>query len=354
MILRLLPLLLLPALALAQGPPGPPAVGVVQVEERPVTESSEYVGRVQATDRVEITARVSAYLEQRFFTEGSEVAAGDLLYRLERASFAAILAQQEAAVAQAQARADQADTAFARLEALQGTAASLRSALDDARANRLAARAALEAAQAQALNARINLEYTEIRAPIAGKIARSNVAAGNVVGPGTGPLTSIVSQDPMYVVFPTPVRALMTLEQRFAGSGIFGAVIVRIRLPDGRIYAETGRIDYKDPSIAPSTDTILLRARIPNPVRRAAAAGEAVDRELIDGAFVGVSLQGAEPVNMIAIPRAAVLADVQGNYVWVIGADNKAERRAITLGQSSGQIAAVRAGLKPGDRKSVV
>jgi len=352
--IRLLALLVfLPSLALAQAPPGPPSVGVAKVEMRPVTESSEYVGRIQAMDRVDITARVTAFLDARLFTEGTEVPAGVLLFRLERAPFEAALASQDAAIAQAQARADQADVNFARIESLQGTPAALRSAFDDARANRLAARAALDAAKAQALTARINLDYTEIHAPIAGKIGRANVSVGNVVGPASGALATIVSQDPMFVVFPIPVRALMSLEQRHAATGIFGAVLVRIRLPDGRIYAHPGQIDYKDPTIAANTDTIILRARIPNPVRRPASApgagNEPVDRELIDGAFVGVSVQGAAPVNMVTIPRAAVLADVQGNYVWVIGADNKAERRGVTLGQSTAQLAVIANGLSEGE-----
>lgn len=342
-------LLLLPAAVLAQAPPGPPAVGVARVEERPVTESSEYVGRLQATDRVDITARVSAFLEQRLFTEGTEVTAGELLYRLERAPFEAIVAQQDAAVAQAQARADQTDVAFARVEALQGTPAALRATFDDARANRLIAHAALNAARALLRTAQINLDYTEIRAPIAGKIGRAAVGVGNVVGPATGALASIVSQDPMYVVFPIPVRALMALETRYAATGIFGAVVVRIRLPDGRIYGQTGRIDFQDTSIAANTDTIMLRARIPNPARRPAPTTGPVERDLIDGAFVGVSVQGAEPVNMVTIPRAAVLADVQGNYVWVIGAENKAERRPITLGQSTPLLAVVTKGLSVGE-----
>jgi membrane fusion protein (multidrug efflux system) len=349
MIRRLAPFLLFPSLVLAQAPSGPPSVGVAKVEQRPVTESSEYVGRIQAMDRVDITARVTAFLDARLFTEGTEVAAGTLLYRLERAPFEAALASQDAAIAQAQARADQADVNFARVESLQGTPAALRSAFDDARANRLAARAALDAAKAQALTARINLDYTEIHAPIAGKIGRANIAVGNVVGPTSGPLTTIVSQDPMYVVFPIPVRVLMSLEQRHAATGIFGAVLVRIRLPDGRIYAQPGQIDYKDPTIAANTDTIILRAKIPNPVRRPASATEPVDRELIDGAFVGVSVQGAEPVMMVTIPRAAVLADVQGNFVWVIGADNKAERRGVTLGQSTAQLAVIASGLNVGE-----
>ena len=336
--------------AFAQAPPGPPpAVGVARVEQRPIIESADYVGRIQAKDRVDITARISAYLETRLFVEGAEVTAGAPLYRLERAPFEAALDQQNAAVAQAQARADQAETSFTRVEALQGTAAALRSAYDDARANRLAALAALEAARAQARVAQINLDYTEIRAPIGGKISRGSVSAGNAVGPATGALTSIVSQDPMQVVFPIPVRALLTLEQRHAATGIFGAVQIRIRLPDGRLYSQPGRIDYKDPSVAVNTDTIVLRASIPNPPLRPAAPGEPVERALIDGAFVRVSVEGLTPVAMTTIPRQAILADVQGNYVWVINAENKAERRPVQLGQSTAQMAVIAGGLAVGE-----
>lgn len=334
----------------AQPPPGPPpAVGVARAEQRPVTESTDYVGRIQARDRVDITARISAYLETRLFVEGAEVTAGASLYRLERAPFAAALDQQNAAVAQAQARADQAEASFTRVEALQGTAAALRSAFDDARANRLAALAALEAARAQAHMAQINLDYTEIRAPIDGKIGRASVSVGNAVGPATGPLTSIISQDPMQVAFPIPVRALLTLEQRHAATGIFGAVLIRLRLPDGRLYNHPGRIDYKDPSVAANTDTIVLRATIPNPPLRPAAPGEQVERALVDGAFVRVSVEGLAPVSMTTIPRQAILADVQGNYVWVINADNKAERRPVQLGQSTAQLAVIASGLAVGE-----
>ncbi len=347
-VLALLLLSVPPAFAQAPNSP-PPVVGLAHVELRPVTESADYVGRIQAKDRVDITARISAYLETRLFIEGAEVVPGAPLYRLERAPFEAALDQQNAAVAQAQARADQAEVAFARVEALQGTAAALRSAFDDNRANRLAALAALKAARAQARLAQINLDYTEIGAPIGGKIGRATVSAGNVVGPASGPLTAIFSQDPMQVVFPIPVRALLTLEQRHSATGIFGAVQIRIRLPDGRLYEHPGRIDYKDPSVAANTDTIVLRATIPNPPLRIAAPNEPMERALIDGAFVRVSIEGLTPVVMTTVPRQAILTDVQGNYVWVINAENKAERRPVQLGQSTAQLAVIASGLTEGE-----
>ena len=332
-------LLLLSSGAHAQAPAAPPpAVGVVAVEMRAVTETSEFVGRVQAVERVEITARVTAVIEARLFDEGAEVKAGVPLYRLERAPFEAAVAQQDAAVAQTEARVDQTDAVLTRVQALMSTPSGLRSALDDARGNHLAAVGALQGAQALQRVARINLGYTEIAAPIAGKIARGNVSVGNVVGPGTGSLTSIVSQDPMNVTFPVGVRALLRLDERYRGKGGMAAVAVRVRLPDGRAYGPEGKIDYQDPTIVAGTDTILLRARIPNP-----------ERQLIDGEFVTVIVAGIEPVAALAIPRAAVLADVQGNYVYVVAADNKVERRPIKLGQSTAETAVIVSGLSVGE-----
>ena len=332
-------LLLLSSGAHAQAPAAPPpAVGVVAVEMRAVTETSEFVGRVQAVERVEITARVTAVIEARLFDEGAEVKAGVPLYRLERAPFEAAVAQQDAAVAQTEARVDQTDAVLTRVQALMTTPSGLRSALDDARGNHLAAVGALQGAQALQRVARINLGYTEIAAPIAGKIARGNVSVGNVVGPGTGSLTSIVSQDPMNVTFPVGVRALLRLDERYRGKGGMAAVAVRVRLPDGRAYGPEGKIDYQDPTIVAGTDSILLRARIPNP-----------ERQLIDGEFVTVIVAGIEPVAALAIPRAAVLADVQGNYVYVVAADNKVERRPIKLGQSTAETAVIVSGLSVGE-----
>ena len=123
----------------------------------------------------------------------------------------------------------------------------------------------MAAAQAQLRMAQINLAYTDIHAPLSGKISRTAVSVGNVVSPSSGPLASIVSQDPIYVLFPIALRAELDLEKRYAEQGGMNAVVVRLRLPDGTMYDQTGKIDYVEPSVQACTDTILLRARIANP-----------------------------------------------------------------------------------------
>jgi membrane fusion protein (multidrug efflux system) len=158
-------------------------------------------------------------------------------------------------------------------------------------------------------------------------------------------LTTIVSQDPMYVTFPVSVREALSLRERYAARGGFDAVVIRVRLPDGRLYRELGQLNFINNTIAQNTDTIMLRGTIPNPVLKNFSL-----RELTDDEFVTVLLEGVEPVEVVAVPRSAVLSDQQGEYVFVVAADNKAEQRRIKLGQSTSTIAAVTSGLAPGDK----
>ncbi len=336
--------------ALAQpGPQGPPAVGVVQAQRRPVVETSEFVGRVQAINRVDLVARVTAFVQERRFQEGGEVRAGDLLYRLERAPFEAQVAAQAAQVAQANAVLQNNSLNLNRAQSLLSGPAGQQSRVDDALSAQRSQAALLAAAQAQLRLSQTNLDYTEIKAPIDGKISRTLVTEGNVVSPSTGTLASIVSQDPMYVLFPVSVRAADDLRDRYADKGGFSAVKIRLRMPNGKEYGSPGTLDYVDPTVAPNTDTLTFRGRIPNPVRPGTQAGQPGDRELSDGEFVTVILEGVQPVVQLAIPRAGVLSDQQGNYVWVVGEGNKAEQRRIQLGQSTPDQAVISAGLKEGE-----
>ena len=170
-----------------------------------------------------------------------------------------------------------------------------------------------------------------------------------MVGPTTGALTTIVSQDPIYVLFPVSVRTALDLRNRYADKGGFAAVVIRVRLPDGTVYKLPGKLDYVDPSVAVSTDTVNLRAVMPNPLRAGAKAGDPGNRDLYDGAFVSVTLEGAQPVEALAVPRVAVLSNQQGNYVYVVDAERKAQIRPVVLGQSTLQTAVILSGVAEGD-----
>jgi membrane fusion protein (multidrug efflux system) len=301
---------------------------------------------VQATDRVDIVARVTAFIQERHFTEGAEVHQGDLLYRLERPPFEADVQAKQAAVAQQAALLRNAAITLNRAQTLLSTPAGQRSTVDDAQAQQASLAAQLMSAQAQLKSSQINLDYTEIHAPISGKIGRTALTIGNVVSPSSGALVTIVSQDPMYVLFPISARAALDLRDRYADKGGFKAVRVKIRLPEGGIYAQTGQLDYVDPSIATNTDTLMLRARFPNPL---GTAEQSSFRVLVDGEFVTAIVEGVEPVLALGIPRASVLTDQQGSYVYVVGPDKKVEQRRITLGQSTPATAVVLDGLKDGE-----
>jgi membrane fusion protein (multidrug efflux system) len=328
----------------------PPAVGVVEATKRPITETSEFLGRVEAVSRVNVVARVNAFLEKRLFNEGADVKKGAELYQLERGPFEADLAAKKAQVAQLQATLDNAKLTTDRARILLSGPAGQQSTYDAALANQRSLEAQVQAALAQVQASQINLDYTDIFSPIDGTIGRTAVTEGNVVSPASGVLTTIVSQDPMYVIFPISVRQGLELRERYAPQGGLRAVVVKLRLPDGRLYEQTGKLDFVNNTIAQGTDTFTVRGVIPNITLHNASATSGALRELTDGEFVTVLVEGVQPVEVLAIPRAAVLSDQQGDYVFVVGPDNKAEQRRIQLGQSTPIMAAVLSGLSPGDK----
>ena len=281
---------------------GPPTVGIVEAVRRPITESSEFLGRIEAVNRVNVVARVTAFLEERLFIDGAELKKGDLLYRLERGPFEADLATKQAQVAQLQAMLENAKLTTERARTLLGGPAGQQSTYDAAIANQRSLEAQVQAAQAQVDASQINLDYTTISAPIDGKIGRTAVTEGNVVGPSSGVLTTIVSQDPMYVTFPVPLRQALELRERYGPQGGLEAVVIRLRLPDGRMYGQSGKLNFVDNTIAQNTDTITVRGEIDNPILRAPSAAGVTVHELTDGEFVTVVLEGVQPIEVLGGP----------------------------------------------------
>jgi membrane fusion protein (multidrug efflux system) len=327
----------------------PPAVGVVRAERQQITETDEFIGRIKAVNRVALVARVTGFLEKRLFAEGAEVKKGDLLYQIEKPPFQAVVDAAQATVEQLEAQHRNAQLTLQRAQTLLSTSAGQQSNVDAALASERALAAQISGAQAQLETAQINLSYTEIRAPIDGKITSTSVTEGNVVSPTSGTLATIVSQDPMYVLFSISLRAGLDLRARYAAKGGYSAVVIKLRLPEGRIYGQEGKLDYGSPTVAENTDTIVLRGVIPNPVFPGMTAGQPGSRELVDGEFVTVLLEGVQPVTVLAIPRAAVLSDQQGDYVYVVDAQNKAQVRRIQQGQSTPTVAVITSGLKQGE-----
>src|SRR6516162_2443035 len=333
----------------AQPAPGPPAVGVVRAERQQITQTDEFIGRIQSIGRVALVARVTAFLEKRQFVEGSEVKQGDLLYLLEQPPFQAQVDNNKANVAQLEAQHTFAEQQLARSQYLIKTPAGQQQTVDQDVSNERSLAAQVASAKAQLDIAQINLGYTEIRAPIDGRISATEVTEGNVVSPTSGTLATLVSQDPMYVLFPVSMRTGLELRDRYEAKGGFSAVVLKLRLPDGRIYGQEGKLDYVSPTVATNTDTVTVRGVFPNPFIPGLPEKGPAPRELFDGEFVTVLQEGVQPITVLAIPRAAVLADQQGDYVYVVDAQNKAQVRRIQLGQSTPSIAVVTSGLNEGE-----
>jgi membrane fusion protein (multidrug efflux system) len=321
----------------------------VRAERQQITETDEFIGRIQAVNRVVLVARVTGFLEQRLFAEGAEVKKGDLLYQIEKPPFQAAVDAAQATVEQMEAQHRNAQLTLQRQQTLLSGPAGQQSNVDAALASERALAAQIAGAQAQLETAQINLGYTEIRAPIDGNISSTSVTEGNVVSPTSGILATIVSQDPMYVLFSISLRAGLDLRARYAAKGGYSAVVIKLRLPDGRIYREEGKLNYASPTVAENTDTIVARGVIPNPVFLGMTAEQPGSRELVDGEFVTVLLEGVQPVTVLAIPRAAVLSDQQGDYIYVVDAQSKAQVRRIQQGQSTPTVAVISNGLKEGE-----
>jgi membrane fusion protein (multidrug efflux system) len=321
----------------AAAPPPPPAVTVIPVVPTEITPGVEFNGRVVAVDEVQLRARVTGFLEQRRFQEGADVAAGDLLFVIEKGPYQAVVAQRQAELASAEANKANTAAQLQRGEELLQNNNIPKSEVDLRQAQDLMAAAAIQEAQAALEQAEINLSYTEIHAPIAGRIGRAAVSVGNLVGPESGVLATIVSQDPIFVTFPVSQRQF--LEYRAGRIDVGDEPVVRVTLPNGTLYEHPGKVNFLDVQVDPGTDTVTVRAELPNP-----------ERILVDGQFVGVRVERGEPKRVLAVPQASLQVDQAGPYVLVVGGDDKVEARRVTLGDAEGVQVVVESGLKEGER----
>lgn len=327
-------LALLPVAAGAENQPEV-RVSVKPVESRSVNPGLEFVGRVDAVEKVEIRARVKGYLQSVDFAEGQIVNAGDPLYEIEPDLFEADVLQARGALERAKAAKS--------LSALQlERAAELLRRQTGTVADRDKALAADQQAQGQVLSdtasldrANINLGYAKITSPISGQIGRTLVTKGNVVGPESGVLATIVSRDPMYVTFPISQREFLRV--RANQKATLSSVSVNVRFADGTTYPSPGRVDFIDVVVDRATDTVTARATIPNP-----------QDVLKDGQLVSVRLESDKPEMRLVVPQAALLADQEGVFVYVV-VDGKAAVRRIRTGAESGADVIVADGLKQGD-----
>jgi membrane fusion protein, multidrug efflux system len=314
----------------------PPAVLVAPAELRSMTKQFEFVGRAEALEKVDLRARVQGYLGPRLFKDGDEVKEGQLVFTIEKEPFEAAVDQRKAQLASAQATLANADQQLQRTAELVRKGNAPVAQLDQRTAEQGQAKAAVMEAEANLRDAQIQLSYTDIKSPISGRIGRPAVSPGNLVGPDTGVLATVVQEDPMQVLFSITQRELLDAKR---DSDSNGKVRARVRLADGSLYDKQGRIDFLDVQVNPRTDGQTVRAMFPNP-----------DDVLTTGQTVRVIIEEKGGDKVVVIPQSAIAIDQTGPYAFVVGQDDKVEQRRLRLASGRDGLAVVEEGIKPGDR----
>lgn len=329
------------------GMPPPPSVGVVTVQPASVGLTTELPGRLEAWRTAQVRSRVAGIVQQRLFTEGSDVKAGQSLFQLDAASFQAQLdsalavqAKAEANLAQAQSTLDRNQPLAAAKVISQQEWVLNQTALKQAQADLATARAAVQ-------TARLNVEYAAVRAPIGGHIGRALVTEGALVGQGEATLMATIQQtDPLYVNFTQSANEVLRLRRAIEGGSLkkLGkdgrqAAPIRVVLDDGSLYPLPGKLLFTDLSVDATSGQVTLRAELPNP-----------QGLLLPGLYVKVRLEQAQADHGMLLPQQAVTRGVAGDTVLVVGADHSVSQRTVKIGSALGNQWVVLDGLKPGEQ----
>lgn len=320
--------------ALAQQKPAPPPAVVVEpAQMQVIAQRVDFVGRIEAIEKVELRARVTGFIKQVDFKDGDLVKEGQTLFEIEPDPFLATIDQRKAQLASAEADSKNADISLQRALDLVKTNAVAKAQVDQRQADADKARAAVLQMRAALREAEIQLSYTTIKAPIPGRIGRTSFTEGNLVDPSSGVLATIVRDDEVRALFNVTQREI--LDYRKSGGG---DVEVKLKLADGSFYDKPGKIDFLDVVVDPKTDSQLVRAVFPNP-----------DRQLTDGQTIRVVLERAQEAPSVTVPQAAIASDQAGSYVFVVDQANKVEQRRVKTGaQREGRIV-ITEGLKDGE-----
>lgn len=331
------------------GPP-PPSVTVTRALQKEVTEWDEYTGRLAALDEVGVRAQVSGYLESIHFKDGQMVRKGDLLFVIDPRPYQAVLDRANAQAKQADAGLALADLNLKRTQELATKNAIASQELDDQRSKELQAAAAVQVAQAEVNSAKLNLDFTQIAAPVSGRINRHLVSEGNLISGGAANatlLTTIVSLDPIHAYFEADEQAYLKYTRLDrAGERRSSRDVpnpVKVALADEEGFPHEGRMDFVENRIDVNTATIQGRAILDNH-----------DLVLIPGQFVRLQLLGSAPHQAILIPDQAIVSDQSQKFVWVVGAENKVEYRKVTPGPMIHGLRVIRDGLKADERVIVL
>lgn len=328
------------------GPPAPPEVEVVTVEQKDVPIHREWVGTLEAEVNATISAQVTGYLVTRAYTEGSLVTNGQVLFQIDKAPFEAALAKAKAQLDQAKARKGKTALDVQRYTPLAASEAVSKQELDDAIQADKAAAAQVESDQAAVQQAKLNLAFTTIRAPVNGIAGLAQAQIGNLVGPSSGPLTTVTKVDPIRVVFSVSQQLMTQMQERMLAAGKplrggrhYQGPTLELILATGSVYALKGHVRFADNQVDVKTGTIRVVGEFPNPKGL-----------LVPGMFTRVRALLDTEKNALVVPQRAV-TDVQGrSFIAVVDADNKISIRPVVPGERLGSQWVIKGNVKAGDR----
>lgn len=335
-----------PAAAAAGGMP-PPEVGVITVAPGDVGLVTELPGRLEASRVAQVRARAAGILQERLFREGSDVKAGQQLYRIDAAPYAAALQSAQAGLARSQANLTQATALAERYAPLVKENAISQQEYASAVAAQKQAEADVAAGRASVQTANITLGYARVTAPISGRIGRSLVTEGALVGQGEATQLAVIQQiNPMYVNFTQSAAEVYRLRKAMEGGQLKGAgaqaAAVQVVMEDGSVYEQPGRLLFSDLTVDSATGQVTLRAEVPNP-----------RGTLLPGLYVRVRLEQATAGNAITLPQQAVTRSAQGDKVSVVGTDGKVTQRNVKVGGQQNGRWVILDGLKTGEQVMV-
>jgi len=320
-----------------------PEVGVVTVTPSSVAIVNELPGRLEGVRTAEVRARVEGIVLSRNYTEGGEVKAGQVLFRIDPAPYQAQLASAKAALQKAEANAVQARQKAERYKPLVAVNAVSKQEYDEAVAAAGQAEADIAAAKASVRTAEINLGYTTVTSPITGRAGRAQVTEGALVGKGEATrLTTVEQVDPIWVTFTQPASEVTRLRRAIesgAVRGVDGGAKVHLYVEDGHEYEQTGKLLFSDMTVDPTTGAITLRAQFPNP-----------KRELLSGTFVRVKIEQGVDEKAMTVPQRALIRNAQGASVLVVGNDGNVAALPVKAPQAIGDRWVVTEGLKGGEK----
>lgn len=327
------------------GAPPPPPVSVAKPVVKNIVEIDEFTGRFEAVGSVDIRARVGGYLESVNFTDGALVKKGDLLFVIDKRPFEAALNEAEATLASAKAQLEYTRRELARVQPLARQGYSAQSSLDDRRNQFQAAQASLAGAEAAVVQARLNLEFTEVRAPISGRISRKLVTEGNLVNANETLLTTIVSLDPIYFYFDIDERSFLAYSRQAQkerpDTGMRG-LDVSVALADEKTFQHKGRLDFQDNRVDSESGTMRLRAVIDNP-----------NLFLAPGLFGRVAMPGSPSYRAVLLPDEAIVSDLSRRLVYAVGEEGQVKQVEVRVGPRQDGYRVIREGLT-GDETIVV